>query len=195
MTTTRMRPGQDPDAYLYHIDSYWDRLNAGDSPEDPTYRHYEDTILQALPSEYDGIRQTHFERRDFGLADIAVRWRLSTWTTCPVQNHHKASGDTAPQCRRWTGATLVSYVITTTNLGISKESAHADSIISSSSDITQFGIISNNSMVNISKSCADGGKTTVEAAEAGCDVYITRQRSITTRTAVSNTTKPAATLV
>ena len=72
MTTTRMRPGQDPNDYLYRIDSYRDRLNACDPLEDLTYRQYEDTILQVLPSEYDGIRQTHLERRDFGLADIAV---------------------------------------------------------------------------------------------------------------------------
>ena len=59
----------------------------------------------------------------------------------------------------------MSYVITATNLGISKESAHFESNTTSSSDSSQFGIISNNCMVNISKSRADGGKLTVEAAE------------------------------
>ena len=66
---------------------------------------------------------------------------------------------------------------------------------SSSSDSSPFGIISNNNMVNINKSCADGSKTTVEAAEAVCGVQSTRQRPITTPTAVSNNTKPAVTLM
>ena len=70
MTSTRMRPGQDPDGYLYHMDSCRDRLNACDPPEDPTDRQYEDIVLQVLSSEYDRIRRTRLERRDFGLADI-----------------------------------------------------------------------------------------------------------------------------
>ena len=53
MTSTQMRPGQDLDDYLYHMDSCRDRLNACDPPEDPTDRQHEDIILQALPSEYD----------------------------------------------------------------------------------------------------------------------------------------------
>ena len=70
MTSRRMRPGQDPDDYLYHIDSCRDRLNACNPPESPTDRQYEDIILQALPSECDRIHQTHPERKDFDLADI-----------------------------------------------------------------------------------------------------------------------------
>ena len=56
----RMRPSQDPDDYFYHMDSCRDRLNACNPPEGWPY---EDIILQALPSEYDRIRQTHLERR------------------------------------------------------------------------------------------------------------------------------------
>ena len=70
MTSSRMRPGQDHDDVLYHTDSSRDRLNACDPPEIPTDRPYEDIILKALPSEYDRIRQTHLERKDFDLADI-----------------------------------------------------------------------------------------------------------------------------
>ena len=66
----RMRPSQDLDDYLYHIHSCRDRLNACNPPEGPTDRQYEEIIFQALPSEYNHIRQTHLERRDFGLADI-----------------------------------------------------------------------------------------------------------------------------
>ena len=65
------------------------------------------------------------------------------------------------------------YVITATNLDISKESAHSESDTTTSSGSSQFGIISNN-MVNISKSHADGGKLTVEAVEAVYGVNITR---------------------
>ena len=70
MTSTRMRPSQDPNDYLYHMDNCRDGLNACDPPEDPTNRQYEGIVLQALPSEYDRICQTHPERRDLGLADI-----------------------------------------------------------------------------------------------------------------------------
>ena len=70
MTSTRMPPGQDPDDYLYHMDSCRGRLNEFDPPEGLTDRQYEDIILQALPSEYDRISQTHLERIDFSLADI-----------------------------------------------------------------------------------------------------------------------------
>ena len=38
MTSTRMRPGQYPDDYLYHMDSCQDRLIACDPPEGPTDR-------------------------------------------------------------------------------------------------------------------------------------------------------------
>ena len=76
-----------------------------------------------------------------------------------------------------------------------KISAHSESNITTTSGSRQFGIISNNNMVNISKSRADGGKTTADAAEAVCGIHITRQRPTTTLTVVSNITKPAATLM
>ena len=86
-----------------------------------------------------------------------------------------------------------------TNLGISKDnSAYSESNTCSNSGSSQFGIISNNNMVNISKSRANGGKTTAEVAEvaeAACSVYTTRKRLITTSTAVPNRTKPVATLM
>ena len=69
-TSTRMHPGQDPDDNFYHTDSCRDRLNACEPPEGPTDRQYEAIILQALTPEYDRIRQTHLESRDFVLADI-----------------------------------------------------------------------------------------------------------------------------
>ena len=89
----------------------------------------------------------------------------------------------------------MSHVITATNLSVSKESAQSESNPSRSSGSSQFGTISNNNIVNISKSRAGGGKTTMEAAEAVCAVHIIRQRPITTPTVVSNSTKPVATLM
>ena len=68
--STRMRPSQDPDNDLYHMNNCRGRLNACDPPEGPTDRQYEDIILQVLPLEYDRIRRTLLDRRDFGLADI-----------------------------------------------------------------------------------------------------------------------------
>ena len=64
MTSTRMRPSPNPDNYLYLMDSFRDRLNACDPPEDLADRQYEDIILQAFPAENDRIRQTHLERKD-----------------------------------------------------------------------------------------------------------------------------------
>ena len=101
MISTRMRPGQDPDDYCNHMDSCRDRLNAGDPPEGPTDRQYGDIILQTLSSEYNRVRQTHLERRDFDLADIRrIMTAIYADNTCSVQNDQNASWDAAPQCRR-----------------------------------------------------------------------------------------------
>ena len=65
-----MHSGQDPDEYLYVMDSYRDRLNACDPPEGPTYRHYETIMIQALPPEYKAVRQVPLERGNVCLTDI-----------------------------------------------------------------------------------------------------------------------------
>ena len=161
----------------------------------PTDLQYGDVILQALPLKYDRNRQTYLERKGFGLADIRRIMAVIYADNLSRSESLKSSRDAAPQCRRWTGTALVSYVITATNLGISKESAHSESNSSSSSGSSQFGTISNNNMVNISKRRADGGKITVGAAEALCGVHIPRQPPIMTPTAVPSNTKPAATLM
>ena len=67
----------------------------------------------------------------------------------------------------------MSYVITATKMRNSKESAYSEPNVSSSSGSSQVGIISNSNMVNISKSLADGGKTTVGAVEP-CVVSISQ---------------------
>ena len=47
LTNMPMRSGQDPDEYLYIMDSCLDRLNVYDPPEGPTDRRYENIRLQA----------------------------------------------------------------------------------------------------------------------------------------------------
>ena len=68
-----MRPDEVPDDFLYKKDRCRDRLNFVTPQEGPSDIQYEDIILQYLPSEYDRIRQMHFEREDCNLADI---WRM-----------------------------------------------------------------------------------------------------------------------
>ena len=70
MNSTRMSPGQDPDEFLYELDTRRERLNACDPSEGPTDRQFEDIILQALPPEYEHICTSHLEKPDFGIADI-----------------------------------------------------------------------------------------------------------------------------
>ena len=146
MTSTRMRPGHDPDDYSYHMDSCRHRLNACDPPEGLTDRQYEGIILQALPSEYDRIRQAHLERRDFGLADI--RRMMAAICADNLSRSESSKGITgrgvAMQAVDRGRTSNLDYLITATNLGISKESAHSESNTSSISGSSQFGIISNN---------------------------------------------------
>lgn len=59
MHNTRTRPEQGFDEYICTIDNCRDRLNACDTPEGPICRQYEDLFLQALPSEFKAIRQSH----------------------------------------------------------------------------------------------------------------------------------------
>ena len=193
MTSTRMRLRQDSDDYLYHMNSCRDRLNACDPPEGPTDRQNENIILQVLLSNYDRIRQTHLERISFGHANIR---RVIPAIYVDSLSRSKSSEDIAGRgtviqaVGRDRTSVLCHYC---DQFSISKESAHSESNTSSSSGSSQFGIVSNNNMVNISKGRSDDGRITVEAAEAMCGVHITRQRPITTPTAVSNSTKPTIT--
>ena len=70
MNPARMSPGQDPEEFLYELDTCRERLNACDPPEGPTDRQFEDTILQAFPPEYERIHTFRLGKPDFGIADI-----------------------------------------------------------------------------------------------------------------------------
>ena len=68
LDATRMDPGQDPENFFFTLDEYCQQLeDMGESVHD---ERYEDIILQALPVEYERVRQTSHEKRDFGLDDI-----------------------------------------------------------------------------------------------------------------------------
>ena len=68
MNSARMSPGQDPDEFLYELDTRHKRLNACNPPEGPTDCQFEDIILQALPPER--IHTSQLEKPDFEIADI-----------------------------------------------------------------------------------------------------------------------------
>ena len=70
METFKTRSNEDPDDFLYKKDRCHDRLNPVTLKEGLSNRQYEDIILHCLPPKYDRIRQTHFEREDYNLADI-----------------------------------------------------------------------------------------------------------------------------
>ena len=88
MNSVRMSPDQDPDEFLYELDTRRKRLNACDPPERPTGRQFEDIILQALPPNYERIRTSNLKKSGFGIADIcrmmsaiyAAKARLSSTT-------------------------------------------------------------------------------------------------------------------
>ena len=63
-----MDPGQDHDDSFFILDECRQQLeDMGESVHD---ERYEDIILQALPVEYERVRQTSHEKRDFGLDNI-----------------------------------------------------------------------------------------------------------------------------
>ena len=70
MNSTRMSRVQHPDKFLHELETRRKRLNACDPSEGPTDRQFEDIIFQALPPEYERIRTSHLEKRDFDIADI-----------------------------------------------------------------------------------------------------------------------------
>ena len=66
----RARPMKIPKTLLYDIDTYRGHLNACDPPEGLIDPHYEDIILQAIPTEYERICTSYLETSDFGITDI-----------------------------------------------------------------------------------------------------------------------------
>ena len=69
MNSARMSPSQDPDNFLYELDTRRERLNACDPSEGSTDRQFEDIILEALLPENERIRTSHLKKPDFGIVD------------------------------------------------------------------------------------------------------------------------------
>ena len=98
---TRIPSDQDPDEYLYIMNSCRDRLSACVPPKGPTDRQYEDILLQALPPRYKAIRQVHLQRGDFGLADI--RRMMAIYADNMARSRSDSSRgtpDVVPPCRQ-----------------------------------------------------------------------------------------------
>ena len=70
MNSARMSSSQDPDEFLYELDTRRKRLNACDPPEGPMDHQFEDIILEARPPEYERIRTSPLEKAVFGIANI-----------------------------------------------------------------------------------------------------------------------------
>ena len=70
MNSVRMSPDQDPDEFLYKLDTRRERLSAFDPPEGPTGRQLEHSIFQAHSPECERIRTSNLANPDFGIADI-----------------------------------------------------------------------------------------------------------------------------
>ena len=108
---TKMKSGDDPDGFLYTMDGYRKRLEDIGQPV-PDER-YGDTIIQALPAEYERVRTVSYERRDFHLADI--RGMMSALyidclsspnnspsvVGCGVAMHLTAGGESPINCHCW----------------------------------------------------------------------------------------------
>ena len=84
MNSARMSPGQDPDEFLYELDTRRERLNACDPSEGSMDRQFENIILEALLPENERIRTSHLEKPDFGIANIH-EFRSSVPTTTSKQ--------------------------------------------------------------------------------------------------------------
>ena len=171
---------KDPDDFLYKKDRCRDRLNSVTPKEGASDRRYEDIILQCLPPEYDRIRQTHFEREDYGLADIR-RMMSKIYADNFARSHSDSSRGiagrgVAMQATGWDLSKIncyysISSAITRTTSPISRQPitriGDADNgTTSSEADINRIG----RSRAD-SSSRGEGGK---------CDAHITRPPPTTT---------------
>ena len=119
--STRMNPGQDPDEFLYELDTRRERLNACDPPEGPTDRQFEDIILQALPPEYGRISTSHLEKLDFGIAVIRrMTSTIYTRPTLPVRARRRGLRGARLPCPRQKTTVETSFATTANAWAISR---------------------------------------------------------------------------
>ena len=73
LAKTKMKQDQDPDDFLYIMETARDRLH--DMGEHITPERFGDLLLNALTPDYNFVRNTSFRDRDFGLEDIKSTMR------------------------------------------------------------------------------------------------------------------------
>ena len=179
MNNTPMRSGQDPDEYLYIMDSCRDCFNACDPPEGPTDRQYEDFILQSFPPEHKPLRQAHLERGSFGLADIR-RMMAAVYADNLSRSRSdlfrsNAGRGAAMQAMVRDHTSSVTFVVVSAT---SKASAPYGSGTSS-----RMMDSSRSSVKDTRTTHADSTKETVEADEVPCGAHVLKQPPIGTPTA------------
>ena len=132
MNSTRVRLGQDPDEFLYELDTRRERLNAYGPLEGPTGRQFEDIILQDLPPEYERIRTSHFEKPDFGIADI--RRMMSAIYAANLSRSSSTTGIMGPgaPCPRQKTTAETSFATTAKTRAVSRTRAPSAPSTSSS---------------------------------------------------------------
>ena len=70
INNTRKRSEQDPNEYVYIMDSNRDQLNTCDQPQGPTYRQYEDIFTSSFTAVVYCSLPSPLGREEFDLADI-----------------------------------------------------------------------------------------------------------------------------
>ncbi|CAN0290502.1 unnamed protein product, partial [Scytosiphon promiscuus] len=73
LNSTKLQMGQDPDEFLYRMETARNRLY--EMGEQITDGYFSDMILTALPPEYEFVRNTSFRDREFTLEDIMSTMR------------------------------------------------------------------------------------------------------------------------
>ena len=68
LVNTKMESGQDPDDLFFALNGCRDLLEK--MAQTVHYERCKDIILQALPAEYERVRNTSYEKRDLELVDI-----------------------------------------------------------------------------------------------------------------------------
>ena len=186
MNHTKMTPGQDPDEFLYIMDSRRDRLNTSTPPEGPTDRQYEGILLQALSPDYESIRRAHLERGDFGLADIR-RMMAAIYADNLSRRSITTTGIAGPGVAMKTmDRDLSDETSATSSATTAQRSAITGGTVPTAANSNiRADKISNNPLDNSTRVVGSRRKV----AEEVFGVHITKPPLIVTRTAAPNTKK------
>ena len=106
--SVRMISCQDPDEFLYELDTRREHLNTCDSPECPTDRQYEVLILQTLAPEYERVRTFHLEKLTLESPTPVVCCLPPTRPTFPARARQKGYREAGSPYLRWRMTTATS---------------------------------------------------------------------------------------